>query len=176
MKIAISATEPSIDAEVEPRFGRCPYFVIVDPETMQYEGVENTSAGASGGAGISAAQMMAGKEIEAILTGNCGPNAYQVLSAAGIQVFTGTSGKVRDAIEGYKSGKLQATSQPTVRGHAGMGKGMGRYMGASAISGVTPVSCPGDPAAELGSMRAELQTLTEKLVEVQCRLDMLEKK
>jgi predicted Fe-Mo cluster-binding NifX family protein len=121
MKIAISANKPSLDVEVEPRFGRCPYFVIVDPETMQYEAIENTSAGASGGAGISAAQMMAGKGVEAILTGNCGPNAYQVLSGAGIKVFTGVGGTLLDAIESYQAGKLQAISQPTVGGHAGMG-------------------------------------------------------
>ena len=128
MTIAISATKPTLDAEVEPRFGRCPYFVIVDPETMQYEAIDNSSAGASGGAGISAAQMMAGKGVEAILTGNCGPNAYQVLSTAGIKIFTGNSGKIRDAIQSYKSGQLQAISQPTVRGHAGMGKGMGELL------------------------------------------------
>jgi predicted Fe-Mo cluster-binding NifX family protein len=102
MKIAVSATGPSLDAEVDPRFGRCQYFIIVDPETMQFEAVENSSAMASGGAGISAAQMIAGKGVEAVLTGNCGPNAYQVLSPAGIKVISGVSGKVQDAIQGYK--------------------------------------------------------------------------
>jgi predicted Fe-Mo cluster-binding NifX family protein len=177
MTIAISATKPTFDAEVEPRFGRCPYFVIVDPETMQYEAIENVSAAASGGAGISAAQMIAEKGVEAIITGNCGPNAFQVLSTAGIKIFTGNRGKIRDAIQSYKSGQLQATSYPTVRGHhAGTGKGMGSYTRASVTSGVTPVSSPEDPAAELSSVRAELQKLNDKLIEVQCRLEMLEKK
>ena len=74
--------------------------------------------------------MIAGKGVEAVLTGNCGPNAYQVLSAAGIKVITGVSGKVKDAIQSYKSGKLQASSQPNVAGHFGMGRGggMGRGM------------------------------------------------
>ncbi|GAI98203.1 unnamed protein product, partial [marine sediment metagenome] len=94
MKIAVSAIAPGLDAEVDPRFGRCQYFIIVDPETMQFEAIENSSAIASGGAGISAAQMIASKRVEAILTGNCGPNAYQVLSPAGIKVITGVSGKV----------------------------------------------------------------------------------
>ena len=110
MKIAISATAPNLDAEVDPRFGRCQYFIIVDPETMQFEAVENSSAMASGGAGISAAQMIAGKGVQVVLTGNCGPNAYQVLSADGIQVITGVSGKVKDAVQSYKSGKFQADS------------------------------------------------------------------
>jgi len=126
MKIAMSATGPTLGAEIDPRFGRCQYFIIVDPETMQFEALENSSAMAGGGAGISTAQTIAGKGIEAVLTGNCGPNAYQVLSAAGIKVFTGIAGKVQDAIEGYKLGKFKASTQPNVAGHFGMGRGMGR--------------------------------------------------
>jgi len=94
---------------------------------MQFEAVENSGAMAAGGAGISTAQMIAGKGVATVLTGNCGPNAYRVLSAAGIKVITGVSGKVRDAIQDYKSGKLQASSQPNVPGHFGQGYGsMGR--------------------------------------------------
>ena len=126
MKIAISATGPNLDAEVDPRFGRCPYFIIVDPETKKFEAVDNSSAMASGGAGISAAQMIAGKGVGAVLTGNCGPNAYQTLSAAGIQVITGVSGKVKDAAEQYKLGTFATAQQPNVPGHFGMGAGPGR--------------------------------------------------
>lgn len=131
MKIAISATGPSIDAEVDPRFGRCQYFVIVDPDTMQFESIENSSASASGGAGISAAQMIAGKGVEAVLTGNCGPNAYQVLSPAGIKVVTGVTGTVRDSVQSYKSGQLEGGTQPNVPGHfgSGFGRGMGQGRG-----------------------------------------------
>lgn len=125
MKIGISATGPSLDAEVDPRFGRCQYFIIVDPETMEFEAVENSSPTASGGAGISAAQMVASKGIEAVLTGNCGPNAYKVLSAAGIKVITGVSGEVQDVIQGYKSGQFQTSSQPNVADHFGTGYGTG---------------------------------------------------
>ena len=63
--------------------------------------------------------------MEAVLTGNCGPNAFGVLNSAGIKVITGASGTVREAIENYKSGKLQATSQPTTGAHSGMGRGRG---------------------------------------------------
>jgi len=121
MKIAISATGADLDAGVDPRFWRCQYFVIVDPDTMQFEGVDNSSAAGSGGAGIAAAQTVAGKGVEAVLTGNCGPNAYQVLSSAGIKVITGVSGNVRDAVQSYKSGNLESSSQPNVPGHFGMG-------------------------------------------------------
>jgi len=129
MKIAISAMGRTLDAEIDPRFGRCRYFIIVDPETMQFEDLENSGAMNGGGAGISTAQTIAGKGIEAVLTGNCGPNAYQVLEAAGIKVITGVSGKVQDAIQSYKSGKLSASAQPNVTDHFGMGRGMGHGRG-----------------------------------------------
>jgi len=129
MKVAVSATQPSLDADIDPRFGRCQYFIIADPETMQFEAVENSGAMAAGGAGISTAQMIAGRGVTTVLTGNCGPNAYQVLSAAGIKVITGVSGKVHDAIQDYKSGKLQASSQPNVPGHFGQGYGGGMGRG-----------------------------------------------
>ncbi|HUV76127.1 MAG TPA: NifB/NifX family molybdenum-iron cluster-binding protein [Dehalococcoidales bacterium] len=129
MKIAISATGSTLDAEVDPRFGRCQCFVIANPETIEFEAIDNSSAMAAGGAGISAAQMIVDKGVEAVITGNCGPNAYQVLSAAGIKVISGVAGKVQDAIEDYKSGKLSPSSQPNVLGHFGMGRGMGRGRG-----------------------------------------------
>jgi predicted Fe-Mo cluster-binding NifX family protein len=125
MKIAVSSAGTDLDADIDPRFGRCRYFIMVDPETMQSEALENLGAIAGGGAGISTAQMVAGKGVEAVLTGNCGPNAYEVLAAAGIKVLTGVSGKVRQAIEDYKSGKLKTSSQPNVPGHFGMGRGRG---------------------------------------------------
>ncbi len=126
MKIAISAIGTTLDAEIDPRFGRCQYFIIVDPDTMQFEALDNSGAMAGGGAGVSTAQMIADKGVAGVLTGNCGPNAYQVLTAAGIKVVTGVSGKVQDAIQNYKSGKLKASSQPNVAEHFGMGRGMGR--------------------------------------------------
>ncbi len=127
MKIAFTTTAPNLEADIDPRFGRCQYFVIVDPDTLKYETLGNSGAAAGGGAGIATAQTLTGKGIEAVITGNCGPNAYQTLQAAGIQVFTGISGKVKDAIQSYKSGKLIASSQPNVAGHFGTGgRGMGR--------------------------------------------------
>ena len=125
MKIAISAMGATLDAEIDPRFGRCQYFIIVEPDTMNFEAINNAGGMGSGGAGISTAQLIAGKGVEAVLTGNCGPNAYQVLSAAGIKVITGVSGNVRDAIQSYKSGKLHESSQPNVAGHFGQGRGAG---------------------------------------------------
>lgn len=125
MRITVSASEPTLDAEVDPRFGRCRYFIIVDTDSMEFEAVENSGALAGGGAGIATAQMVADKNTEVVITGNCGPNAFQVLSAAGIKVVTGVYGKVRDVVQGYKAGSLQPASRPNVPGHFGMGSGRG---------------------------------------------------
>ena len=167
MRIAISATGPSLDAEVDPRFGRCQYFIIADPQTMEFEAVENASAIAAGGAGIATAQMIAGKGAEVVLTGNAGPNAYQTLSAAGIQVITGVSGRIRDAIEGYKAGRFQATSQPTVKAHFGMGGGMTPPVGQPQ---------PASPEQELEALRAESQMLAQQMSDIQRHIEELEKK
>ena len=120
MKIAITASSPNLEADIDPRFGRCQYFIIIDPETMQFESLENTGPAAGSGAGVSTAQVIISKGVDAMLTGNCGPNAHQALSAAGIKVITGVSGKVTEAAKDYKSGKLQAADQPNVSAHSGM--------------------------------------------------------
>jgi predicted Fe-Mo cluster-binding NifX family protein len=127
MKICVTAAADGLDDQLDPRFGRCPYFVIVDSETMKFETVANTASGAMGGAGIHAAQMVASKGVKVLITGNVGPNAFQALSAAGIKIVTGAFGTVREAVERYKRGELKGeTSAPTVRGHFGMGMGRGR--------------------------------------------------
>ena len=128
MKIGVSSTGRDLDAQVDPRFGRCSYFIVVDTETMSFEYVSNESAMASGGAGIQAAQTVAKAGVKAIITGNVGPNAFQTLSAAGIKVFTGTFGNVKEAVERYKKGELRETEAASVRSHYGMG-GTGRGFG-----------------------------------------------
>jgi predicted Fe-Mo cluster-binding NifX family protein len=126
MKICVSASSDSLDADVDPRFGRCQYFVIVDSETMEFSAILNDSTNAAHGAGIQAAQTVTNMGAKVVLTGNVGPNAFNVLSATGIKIVTGVSGNVRDAVEKYKSGQLQETTTPTVGGHFGMGRGQGR--------------------------------------------------
>ena len=127
MKICITATASSLDAQIDPRFGRCSYLVIVESETMQFEAIPNMAAGASGGAGIQAAQTIASKGVKLMITGNVGPKAFQALSVAGIDVATGAFGTVKESIEKYKRGELSKTGAPTVGGHFGMGgRGGGR--------------------------------------------------
>ncbi|MGC9345475.1 MAG: NifB/NifX family molybdenum-iron cluster-binding protein [Candidatus Bathyarchaeales archaeon] len=126
MRICVTAAGSTLDAPIDPRFGRAPYFIIVDSETMAFEAVPNVAAGAMSGAGIQAAQTIAGKGVNVLITGNVGPNAFQALSSAGIRIVVGAYGTVREVIEKYKRGELRETGAPTVGGHFGRGRGMGR--------------------------------------------------
>jgi predicted Fe-Mo cluster-binding NifX family protein len=123
MKIAVSVSGQTLDDQVDPRFGRCQNFLIVDADTMEYETVANTAATQGGGAGIAASQIIADKGVEVVLTGNCGPNAFEVLEKAGINVFTSVSGPIKEAVESYKSGKLQVSASANVNAHSGSGRG-----------------------------------------------------
>jgi predicted Fe-Mo cluster-binding NifX family protein/NAD-dependent dihydropyrimidine dehydrogenase PreA subunit len=123
MKIAVTAKGKTLDDHVDPRFGRCPYFLVIDTETLKVEPVENPNLTLGGGAGIQSAQLMAEHEVKAVLTGNCGPNAYQTLKAADIEVIVGVSGTVREAVEQFKLGALSSTQSPNVASHFGMGAG-----------------------------------------------------
>ncbi len=129
MKIGISATGPDLEAQVEPRFGRCPYFLIVDPQSLDFEALENPSTASMGGAGIQSAQLMSDKGVSTVLTGNCGPNAFRTFEAANIQVVTGVSGPVRQAVEQFQSGALNPSGSANVDSHSGMGGGSGRGRG-----------------------------------------------
>ena len=120
MKIAVTSTGPTLDDNVEARFGRCPYFLIVDTDTMQLEAIENPNIALGGGAGIQSAQLMSEKGVTTVLTGNCGPNAFNVFGQAGIQVIVGVSGVVRNAVEQFKTGAFSSASGPNVASHFGM--------------------------------------------------------
>jgi predicted Fe-Mo cluster-binding NifX family protein len=126
MKVCVSATADSLDAPVDPRFGRSPYFIIVDLETMQFEAIPNPASSVMGGAGIQAARVIASKGVKAVITGNVGPNAFQALSAAGIKIITGAYGTVREVIEKYKRGELKEASSQTTGSYFGVGRGRGR--------------------------------------------------
>jgi len=120
MKICVTSQGDNLDAQVDPRFGRCKYFIIVKTDTLEFEAVKNPNMDAVGGAGIQLGQLMANKSIKVVLTGNVGPNAFQTLQKAGVQVFTGISDNVREAIERFKKGELKTTDRPTTIPHSGM--------------------------------------------------------
>ena len=120
MKICVTSEGSSLDSKIDPRFGRCQYFIIADTDTLGFEAVQNPNIESMGGAGIQSAQLVALKEVKAVVTGNVGPNAFQTLQAAGIEIFIGASGTVREAIEKYKKGELKSTLGPSVGSKSGM--------------------------------------------------------
>ena len=128
MKIAVTSTGSTLDAEVEARFGRCAYFLIIDPDTLRFEAIPNPNLTLGGGAGTQSAQLMAEKGVSTVLTGTCGPNAFQTFGAAGIEVITGVIGKVRQAVQDFSAGALTHTSVPNRQNPVspGTGGGMGR--------------------------------------------------
>ena len=121
MKIAVTATGPTLDDQVDPRFGRCAYFLIIDAETINFEDLENSGVALGGGVGIQSGQVLADNEVQVLLTCNCGPNAFRPLEAAGIQVIMGVSGLVCQAVEKYKSDDFSAVSGPNIASHFGTG-------------------------------------------------------
>ncbi|MDQ1281303.1 MAG: hypothetical protein QG670_2568 [Thermoproteota archaeon] len=126
MKICVSAVANSLDAQVDPRFGRCQYLVIVDYESMEFETISNLAASAMHGAGIQSAQTVVNKGVIVVITGSVGPNAFQALSSAGIKVVNSGFGTIREVVERYKKGEQMETIGPTVGGHSGMSGGRGR--------------------------------------------------
>jgi len=120
MRVAVSSSGKDLDSQVDPRFGRCAYFIICDTDDMKGEAFENESALLGGGAGIQSAQFVASKGVQAVVTGNCGPNADRTLGAAGIKIFVGQSGTVREAVERMKNNELEAAAGANVPDHFGI--------------------------------------------------------
>jgi len=120
-KVAVTAAGPSMDAAIDPRFGRCRYFLLVDTERGTFEVLENTPT-TGGNAGVQAAEMIAGKGAQVLLTGECGPNASKALAAAGIQVIPGCSGTVGALVKQFKAGKLAPASKTQTTPESASGK------------------------------------------------------
>jgi predicted Fe-Mo cluster-binding NifX family protein len=190
MKVVVSAMGEDLNAEVSPIFGRCPMYIFVDTETMQFEAVPNSAMSASGGAGIQAAQFVVSKGVQALLTGKVGPNAFNVLQAAGITIYPVSAGTVQQAVDAYKDGQLQPVSGATsgmyggMGGRGGMGRGMsrggGRGMGMGTGAWGAPAPPPSTatkpPEEELSELKSMADSLQEQLDQVLKRIEELEKK
>ena len=189
MKIAVSAYGKDLNSQLDSRFGRCSHFLVVDPDDMRYEVFRNESAVLGGGAGIQSAQFVASKGVDAVITGNCGPNAVQTLSAAGIELFVGQKGTVKEVVERFKKGKLRPTGDATVDSHFGMasgagsspgggmggGRGMGRRMGSGrgmgGSAGLIEQSTPKKKGSDSVSKDLELETLKKKADDINQQLE-----
>jgi len=136
MKICVTATASGIDAPMDPRFGRCPFFVVVDLASMTGQSIANSNINATSGAGIQAASEVAKLGASALITGNLGPNAMKTLRAANIDVYQHQGGgSVRDVAEKFRRGELSKIDEPTVSAHSGMGQGRGQGRGQGAGRG-----------------------------------------
>ncbi len=122
MKIAISSTGETLESQVDARFGRCPYFLIAEIENKEIKNVktiENTAAAQMGGAGISAAEIVANEKVEVVVTANVGPRAFSVFGQFGIKIYQG-QGKVKDVVQEFIDGKLKEISDATGPQHVGL--------------------------------------------------------
>ena len=118
MKVAITSQGQEFSSEVDPRFGRAKSLIVVDTETGQFQVHDNTvNLNAVQGAGIQTGKNIANLDVDAVITGNVGPNAFKTLSAANIKVFLADKQTVRQAIDLFKEGKLKEVEQANVEGH-----------------------------------------------------------
>ncbi len=140
MKICITSTGKEIEAKIDPRFGRAPYFFIIDTDTDAMEVVDNSAAAESQGAGIGAAQLVSDKGVDAVLTGRVGPNALTTFKASGVKLFEGVSSQetVKEALARFKKGEYGDSPTSTGVSPRGQrtGRGLGRGMGGGGGQGI----------------------------------------
>ncbi len=118
MKVAVTSKGSDLESEVDPRFGRAAYILVVDSENFGLEVLDNKeNVNALKGAGIQAATMVSDKGAEVLLTGFCGPNAFKTLNAAGIKVASDITGTVRDAVNMFNQGDVSFVDSANVEGH-----------------------------------------------------------
>jgi len=118
MKIAVTSTGKTLESEMDPRFGRAPYFIMVDMDSLEYEVVNNEqNLNLPQGAGIQAGKTIIDNRADVLITGYCGPKAFMVLEQAGVKIFTDVKGSVMEAVSRYKSGDLQASQGANIESH-----------------------------------------------------------
>ncbi|MDD9301694.1 MAG: NifB/NifX family molybdenum-iron cluster-binding protein [Desulfobacter sp.] len=118
MKIAITSQGQDLDAQVDPRFGRAAYIIVVDTESLEFEVIDNEeNKNAFKGAGIQAAASISDHGAKVLLTGFCGPNAYKTLAAAEVKVANDAKGTIREVIEDFKADKFEYADQANAEGH-----------------------------------------------------------
>ena len=195
MKVVVASQGGDLDAPASPVFGRCPTYVFVDTETMEFEAMPNPGVSLGSGAGIQAAQFVVNQGAKAVLTGNLGPNAFSVLRAAGVQGYLIPEGTVRQVAEAFKAKKLQPMGGATVAAHAGMGgagmspgtamgrgrgmgRGIGRGMGMGrGVQTAKPVQPEPQVAreSELSALKETLASLRQQLATTMQKIEKLEK-
>jgi len=198
MKVAVSSSGKDLDSQIDSRFGRCAYFLIIETDDMSFDVFDNENIAMGGGAGIQSAQFVASKGARSVITGNCGPNAVRTLSAAGVELHVGQSGTVKEAIGRYKNGELMPTTEANVADHYGMGgtgpvsnmqgqgfgggmdmgrgMGMGGGRGMRRGMGISGGNKPGAgaPGPENLSKEQELRVLKEQAMDLRKQMEKVE--
>jgi predicted Fe-Mo cluster-binding NifX family protein len=158
MKIAISSSGANLDEQVDPGFGCCRCFILIDPATEAFDVIENEATVSSSGAGIHAAQMVVAERVDAVITGKLKPNVIDVLEAAGLNVYLGAEGTIRDVLQQYQDGRLQEASDFSFKDGLGTGpcrgQGMGRGMGQGVGQGMGQGMGQGQGMGRDGGFRA----------------------
>jgi predicted Fe-Mo cluster-binding NifX family protein len=167
MKIVVSANGLDLEAAASPILGRAPNFLIVDTETMGFDTLGNPALGAAGGAGVQASQFVVEHGAEAVVSGNVGPNAFDVLQAAGVPVYLFEGGTVRQAVEAFKAGKLQSAGNATAPHHAGM---RAARRGGRPARATTP-----SRDEKIAALKAQAKDLRVQLAQLMEQIDQLEK-
>ncbi len=113
MKICITAKGNTLQSEVDPRFGRSNYFILIETDNMEYTAITNQNINETGGVGVKSAKLMSDNGVEAVLTGACGPNAFKTLESANIKIVDGVKGLVKEVAEKFKNGELSYSNSPS---------------------------------------------------------------
>jgi len=171
MRIAVSSTGRGPESEIDPRFGRCAYFIIIDRDSMDYQVHNNENMALGRSAGIRLHSLLRQRVKDVVITGNCGTNAMQTLSAAGIKVITGQQGNVKDIIERYRKGELSPASAPNVYARFGMGWWYGQRHGYGNGGGTDVDTC-----SQVQTLKGEIKATKKGINEILRRLvERLEK-
>jgi predicted Fe-Mo cluster-binding NifX family protein len=164
MKVVVSSNGSDLEAPASATFGRCPMYLFVDTESMQFEAAPNPASDAPGGAGVRAAQFVTGADVKAVITGNVGPNAINVLHAAGVPVYLFRDGTVRQAVEDFMAGNLSTVSEQSVPG--GKWKSRGQTTESTSPSR--------SREEEIEALKTEAMDLRKKMTSILERIDRLQ--
>ena len=204
MKVAVSSTGQDLNSQIDPRFGRCAYFMVVDTDDMSFEAYDNENVALGGGAGIQSATFLASLGVSSVMTGSCGPNAMKTLAAAEVPVYTDQSGSVKEAVERLKQGALKPASEPNAAEKAGLNvpgaldgyqpRGAGRCMGGGGrgmggggrcaggagqgrgmgMGRPVPVSSSAPGGQSLGELKEQADILRRQMEELQAKIKNME--
>lgn len=164
MKVIVSSTGPEMGSEVSRVFGRAEYYLLVDTGDMSAQPLKNPATGQSSGAGIRAAQFVLEQKPEALISSNVGPNAFEVLSAGGVECYSAPPGSVKSAVEAFEKGTLESLSSANAGSHSGI-------TGAGVSDG--PADSSGEEQLEMLAKR--LRELRGQVADIIDKIDQLTK-